>query len=234
MVETIQTQKNMYSDSVKQWNCIVGCKFNCKYCQRSFQAQMKRQKWNCLDCYDFTPHFHADRLAEPLPRTHGDEFIWACSSGDIYFAEQPWMQALLACITDMPERQFFVQTKEPWVYTKYDWPANVMRGITLETNRDDGYRNISQAPEPSQRFVTASIHVEDTIDVVTIEPVMKFDLEIFASWIWDLHPQRVYIGYDTKRTQLPEPSLAEVQALIAKLSKFTVVKPKLLREAWDS
>ena len=36
-------KSNMYSDSVFQWNCFVGCYFNCSYCIPSFQRQMKRQ-----------------------------------------------------------------------------------------------------------------------------------------------------------------------------------------------
>lgn len=233
MVETVQTQPNMYFDSVKQWNVIVGCKFNCKYCQKSFQAQMKRQKWNCDFCYHFEPHFHADRLADPLPITHGDEFIWACSSSDIYFAQKPWMGAILECIRDLPERQFFVQTKAPIAFNHYQWPDNVMRGITLETNRDAGYELISRAPKPTERFYTTYMQLQARVDVVTIEPVLDFDLDKFVKMIEMIAPKRVYIGYDTKKCQLPEPPLAKVDALIEELRHFTTVKPKLLREAWN-
>jgi hypothetical protein len=74
----------MYGDSIKQWNAIVGCNFDCIYCEQSFKRQMKRQKQNCMDCYNYIPHFHENYLNQPLPKTRNDEFIWSCSSSDIF------------------------------------------------------------------------------------------------------------------------------------------------------
>ena len=55
--------KNMYADA-KTWNPFKGCAFACAYCTPSFQRQSKRQKHICRDCYTYTPHCHADRLAK--------------------------------------------------------------------------------------------------------------------------------------------------------------------------
>lgn len=231
---------NMYGDSVKQWNVFIGCKFSCIYCKKSFQAQMKRQmpmidkngkKRGCQDCYDYKPHFHEDRLMDSLPNTKGDEFIWACSSGDISFAKHEWIIKILRRIKELPHKTFFFQTKKPSFFLYYPFSENILLGMTLETNRDKGYDLISKAPLPSQR--DSFIYVKHPRKVITIEPILDFDLDIFQEWIRQVNPERVYIGYDTKKTKLPEPSLHKTWELIEALEDFTVVKKKLLREKWD-
>jgi DNA repair photolyase len=223
--------KNMYSDSITQWSVGQGCLFGCKYCLKSFQRQAKRQKNRCLQCYNFTPHFHPERLKTSLPNTSGDQFIWVWSSGDFSFAKPEWMEQILTRIHQKSRKQFFFQTKDPSVFPKYDWPENVWHGITLETNRDEGYDLISKAPPPTKRVINASYG--RYVDVITIEPIMEFDLDIFVNFVKMLHPMRVYIGYDTKKSNLPEPPLKKTRQLIEELQKFVKVKPKLLREQYE-
>lgn len=223
-------QKNMYNDSIKQWNVAVGCKFDCVYCTRSFKAQMKRQKWNCDQCYKYEPHFHEERLTESLPNTIGDEFIWACSSGDIRFIPHDKLEKVFDRMRQLPHKQFFMQTKDATVFQEHAFPPNMWLGITLETNRDEGYEQVSKAPPPTKRFADAK---KVKIDIVTIEPIQDFDLDILVEWIRQLAPKRVYIGYDTKNCGLNEPDLAKTSKLITELRKFTIVNLKLLREKWQ-
>ncbi|MEE4259670.1 MAG: hypothetical protein V2I62_07925 [Bacteroidales bacterium] len=55
--------------------------------------------------------------------------------------------------------------------------------------------------------------------VVTIEPVMDFDLDVFTNWITNIAPEYVWLGFNSKpdQVQLPEPSdwklIALTQAL---------------------
>ena len=67
--------------------------------------------------------------------------------------------------------------------------------------------------------------------MVTIEPIMDFDLEVFYDWIRDARPAWVNIGADSKGHKLPEPSKEKIEALITELKKFTEVriKPNLSR-----
>ena len=87
---------NMYKQSVESWNPFVGCLHGCIYCASTFKRQMKRQKKHCLKCYDFEPHVHPERLGRPLPRTEGDDFIFAADMGDVAFCKPEWMQKILA------------------------------------------------------------------------------------------------------------------------------------------
>lgn len=227
----------MYFDSKFQWSVFVGCRFECVYCKPSFQRQMKRQKQNCEQCYQYNPHFHAERLTQRLPKTEGDEFVWIASSSDVSFLLPRELIQIFDRIHELPQIQFFMQTKDSFFFSNeiqsgdYDVPGNIWFGITLETNRDENYWRVSQAPLPSERYEDAK---QTYIDIVTIEPVLDFDLDEFALWIEELAPKRVYIGYDTKNCSLNEPDLEKVQRLIVKMKRFTVVKPKLLREKWNS
>lgn len=227
-------ENNMYKDRKAGISTSVGCNHRCSYCIDSFQRQMKRQRKRCEKCYTFEPHSHPERLGKlkkGLPRTYGDEFIWINSSGDIAFAEKEMMEKTLEIIRTKTNRTFFFQTKNPLCYFDYNFPDNCLLGITLETNRDEEYKlnKISKAPLPSFRKETFSI-LPHQRKVVTIEPILDFDLEIFVEWIKQINPERVYIGYDTKQCYLPEPELIKTYLLIKELKKFTKVKTKLLRE----
>ncbi len=226
----------MYGDARSIWNCFIGCYYGCEYCIPSFQRQMKRQKpvidkngkkRGCQDCYDYTPHFHEKRLTDPLPRTKGDEFIWACSSGDITFAKPVWIERILMRIRELPNKTFFFQTKNPIIFQKYNFPDNVLLGITLESNRN--YNDVSKAPRPYQRYADF-LELNSPRKVVTIEPILQFDLGSFVNWLKNLKPERVYIGYDTKNTGLLEPSLAQTKRLIQYLRQFTKVKLKFMKK----
>lgn len=242
----------MYQDAIFRWNICVGCLFDCVYCKKSFQAQMKRQKpvidkrgrrRGCQNCYDYFPHIHPDRLTKKFtsknfPVTKGDQFIWCCSSSDIFFTQKEWMESILSVARDYNDRTFFFQTKAPSVFNKYEFPSNTYLGITLESNRD--YRDLSKAPLPTQRAEEFA-EVNHPYKIVTIEPILAFDLYQFVLMIKEINPRRVYIGYDTKKSWWMEgnrkvylkefePTLAATNKLIQLLRKFTVVKIKYIPE----
>lgn len=246
-----KTKQNMYEDAKHRWNVITGCEFDCIYCKKSFQLQMKRQKpvidkngkkRGCQSCYDYTPHFHPERLNNSLPRTFRHEFIWACSSGDIAFAKEEWIHQVLERIAQLSDRTFFFQSKDPSCFKKYEFPSNVMLGITLETNgimffEEDGskkmmYEEICKAPIPRQRWQDF-LNLDFDRKIVTIEPILQFDVNVLVRWMRMLDPIRIYVGYDTKKSNLPEPSLTKTKQLIHELRRFTIVKEKLLREKWS-
>jgi len=62
--------------------------------------------------------------------------------------------------------------------------------------------------------------------MVSIEPVMDFDLYTMVKWIQEIAPDFVSVGADSKGHHLPEPSPDKLNKLIEELSKFTEVKVK--------
>jgi DNA repair photolyase len=222
---------NMYRESIEPWNSFVGCGYDCVYCESSFKRQMKRRKRRCMSCYSFKPHFHAERLSRWLPRTEGNGFIFCCGMGDVAFCKHEWMQQILARIRQMPDRTFLIQSKNPNVFGNYRFPENVLLGTTIETNRDDLYEGISRAPLPSQRY-RAMLKLQHPRKIVTIEPVLDFDVEIMERWVRAIKPKICYVGYDSKKNHLPEPELHKVEVLMKKLKEVTSVRAKTMRKAW--
>jgi DNA repair photolyase len=222
---------NMYRQSIKSWNPFVGCEYDCVYCMSSFKRQMKRRKKHCFDCYDFKPHFHAERLDNSLPRTNGNDFIFCCDMGDVAFCRPNWMQQILARIRHLPDRTFLIQSKNPGIFRNYRFPENVLLGTTIETDRDKLYQGISSAPLPSQRY-RAMMKLRHSRKIVTIEPILDFGVEILEEWVGKIGPETCYVGYDSKRNFLPEPELSKVKTLMKRLKETTNVKAKTIRKAW--
>jgi len=230
----MKKKSNMYKLSVSQWNPYAGCKHECIYCQSSFQRQLKRwAKKKCCGCYEFTPHAHFERLDQNLPKTKYMQFIFTCSSGDIAFCSTEYLEEIITRIRDKTNRTFLIQSKDPSTFDRVVFPKNVILGTTLETNRDELAEVISKAPKPSQRYEDF-LDVRHDLKMVTIEPVMDFDMNIMVDWIENINPCMVWLGYDSGKNRLPEPELAKVQSLHWELGRrgFTVVL-KTIRKAWS-
>lgn len=224
--------KNMYQLSAKQWNPFAGCKHNCTYCKSSFQAQIKRYaKKHCQECYEFKPHSHPERLDQSLPRTKFMQFIFTCSNGDIAFCPTPYLKQITNRIRNESNKTFLIQSKNPKTFNRIVFPPNVILGTTIETNRDDLYKGIAKAPSPSQRYADFKA-VKHPLKMVTIEPVIDFDMDVMLRWVKDINPCMVWLGYDSKNNHLPEPALEKVKQLHWELSKAGfVVMLKTVREA---
>jgi len=126
----------------------------------------------------------------------------------------------------------------------------VILGATIETNREELVRRISKAPPPAFRL-RQLLSLKHPRKMITIEPILDFDLDEFVEWIVAVKPWRVYIGYDShsKENKLPEPSLSKTKLLIKSLAwaldgikvkgeeivsgaVFGRIHCKLIREAW--
>jgi len=212
---------------------MLGCCYNCIYCIPSFQETVARftklSGSNCPDCLSYRPHEHIERLA----RIPSYPMIFVCGDGDITFARPEFVRKIIARIKvnlkRCPEREFLFQSKNPQCFEKYlddlrEIEENVILVTTLETNRNYGYERISQAPYPSQRY-RDFLNLDWKRKRVTIEPIMDFDLPEFVEWIYNISPEAVYLGYNSrpKRVQLPEPSPEKFFELKYRLEEFTEV-----------
>ena len=223
----------MYPLSIKQWNPFVGCLWCCLYCILSFQHQLKRwAKGKCSECYRFKPHCHDSRLNQPLPQTGFMQFIFVCASADISFCPDDKLLKIVDRMRSEPNKTFLLQSKHPKTFNRVRFPKNVILGTTLETNRDNDYDAVSKAPKPSKRY-DDFVQVVHPTKMVTIEPVMDFDMDTMLEWIEHINPCMVWLGYDSRKTRLPEPSLDKVRQLYWELGirGFTVML-KTIRKAW--
>jgi hypothetical protein len=133
-----------------------------------------------------------------------------------------------------PDKTFLIQSKNPRTFDRVQFPDNVILGIMLETNRDDLCEGISKAPKPSQRY-RDFLEVKHPVKMVTIEPVMDFDLDVMVAWMENVNPCMVWLGYDSRKSRLPEPELEKVKRLYWELGMhgFTVVLKKIRKAWWE-
>lgn len=213
----------MYKDT-KTWNPFKGCEFDCIYCDKSFKLQAKRQKHNCMDCYNYKPHYHPEKLKK-IPKA---ELVFACGNGDISFADRDETISILQAMQLKPKKTFLLQSKNPRCLIDYRIPSNVIVGTTIETNRTT--RGISKAPIPERRY--NHICELNCRKAVTIEPILDFDFDLLRNWIWNINPEIVWIGYcnHSNGLNLVEPELSKTQKLIKELKTFTDVRLKTIRD----
>ncbi len=228
---------NMYTDA-KTWNPAVGCEFDCVYCEKSFKRMLKRVAGtlNCPDCYTYSPHYHPKRLN----RIPSSPIVFVCGTGDISFYDFKYVWGIFRVIDDHKpkmEKIYYFQSKDPFCFERYlpwfDEHDDVVLLTTLETNRDEGYKEISQAPKPTKRFWDF-YNLKYPRKVVTIEPVLDMDPEIMATWMNLLKRQGsleyVWFGFDSKNCGLPEPSIEKAQLLVDLLQENGIeVRGKTLR-----
>lgn len=228
---------NMYKLSVKQWNPFVGCKHDCIYCKSSFKRQLKRWakgKGNCLECAEFIDHEHSERLDQKLPNTGYMQFIFVIANGDVAFCKTPYLKKIVGRIREERNKTFLIQSKNPKTFSRINFPKNTILGITVETNRDELCEAISKAPKPSKRYKDF-LEVKHPLKMVTIEPVMKFDINVMINWIENINPCMVWLGYDSGKNHLLEPKLEKVKNLYWELGcrGFTVILKKIRKVWWE-
>jgi len=217
-------QSRMYAEA-KTWNPFKGCEFECAYCTPSFQRQAKRQKQLCQLCYAYKPHCHPERLS----RIPSADIIFVCGNGDLSFCPPEFTREIIHAVRDHNARcahkTYYFQSKRPEYFAEFLHllPENAILLTTLETNRDAGYRQFSQAPVPSDRYQQFR-RLKYPRKVVTIEPVMDFDTDEFVRWIAELRPEYVWLGYNSRSNEvrLPEPSSEKRQAFAGALTRAGV------------
>ena len=221
----------MYKDT-QTWNRFKGCNYGCTYCKKSFQAQNKRLKHRCTDCYNYIPHYH------PTTKIPSKPMIFVAGNGDITFCDPSFVKDnIIPTIKKHLKRankQFLFQSKNPICFKQYkddlaSISDNVILGTTLETNRDTSF--YTKAPSTAIRFEDFR-ELDYPRKTITIEPVMDFDKDIFLEWIKEIKPIWVWIGYNSrpKSVKLSEPSEDKLRDFILSLRTNKIeVKFKDLR-----
>jgi len=192
---------NMYPFVTHTWNPIRGkCPHDCVYCYTKVYPQ---------------PELHfADKEMET--NLGQGNFIFVGSSTDMWAQEVgvDWLLATLKHICRYPLNRYLFQSKNPVRFSMFiDFmPSDFILGTTIETNRD---YEVSQAPTSEARMLAMQDLPQPKM--VSIEPIMDFDLDILVQWITSINPLFVSIGADSKGHNLPEPSPEKIEALIEEL-----------------
>jgi hypothetical protein len=137
-------------------------------------------------------------------------------------------ESINACIYD---NTYFFQSKNPGGFEYYNFPANTILCTTIETNRY--YAEImGTCPRPQNRYHNFLSLKTNCKKMVTIEPVLDFDLTIMFDWMVKINPIQINIGADSGNNHLPEPSKEKLVTFINLLKEHGLnvfLKPNLNR-----
>ena len=205
---------NMYPWVTHTWNVIKGkCPHDCSYCYMKLYPQKSIR-------------FDSSELKTDLGQGN---FIFVGSSCDMWADGIPlsWIVPILGRCIDFPNNRYLFQSKNPARFGTHPFLKDTIIGTTIETNREyhtDVPFPLSQAPQTIKRVEAMIRHKEPKM--VSIEPILDFDLPEMTDFIKWIQPVFVSIGADSKGHNLTEPSASKVQSLIGTLRSITEVKVK--------
>jgi DNA repair photolyase len=203
------------------------CPHECSYC---YVGKLRRRG---LKKYEGSPFLDERWFKTNLAIPEQDKVVFIQSCGDLfaYGIDQTWIWRILGYIKKFPETTFLLQTKNPESFFEFNIPQNCILGTTIETNRNYG---MTKAPNPKERYyVFFELKNQRNLEgdkvyrlMVSIEPVMDFDLDELVFWLQEIDPEFVSIGADSAKHGLPEPEPQKLRELIEMLQKFTEVRQK--------
>jgi DNA repair photolyase len=210
---------NMFNFVSHTWNTVKGaCFHDCHYCYM--------KKWGVLR----PAHFDLKELKTDLGENN---FIFIGSSIDLFGAniEHLWRVQTFQKASAY-NNKYLLQTKNPFeyhAYLNYLPPEKYILSTTLETNRQ--YFEMGNSPAPKSRAIAMKNISREYRLMVTIEPIMLFDLKPFSEMILSFNPEQINIGADSGGHGLTEPSARLINQLIDCLNQHSkvVIKPNLKR-----
>lgn len=206
------------------WNPVAGeCPHRCGYCYVSAKiSPWLRRMGN--DKYSGPPRLVETEFTFPLIVPKG-YIVFVQSCGDLFADGVPnlLIQQVLNHIGKYPQTTFLLQTKNPQRFHDFNIPPNCILGTTLETDRDF---DVTQAPTPWLRYLAMKDLPVMRRRMVSIEPVMDFNLRRLSTWISRIHPGFVSVGADSGHNGLPEPSPQKLRQLLRELEGITEVRRK--------
>ena len=201
---------NMYDWIGPRWNPLAGeCPHKCSYC---YVKSNKRPA--VVKKYTGDPRT-VDHEFKSLGK---GKFIFVCSMIDLFADAIPAASVLkILEHAGKYDNRYLFQTKNPVGFYKFEgkFPKVSYLGTTIETNRV--YPQMGNTVSSAERAVPMHHHSYYFPTMVTVEPIMDFDLDQLLSRIIMCNPEWVNIGADSKGHKLPEPSKEKVLALISEL-----------------
>jgi len=215
----------MFDNITRTWNPVVGCLHKCSYCWARRLAETKLK-----DIERYKDGFQPKLVEKELSKRFHKQFVFVSDMGDLFgkWVPSEWILKVIDTVKKSPSSNFLFLTKNPIRYFEFVnvYPENVVLGATIETNRD---YHVSNSPTPAERQ-DCMRELPFKNKIVSVEPIMDFDLETMIQWLREIGPVLVHVGYDNYRCRLAEPQLSKTMQLIRNLETFTRVKKLTIRE----
>jgi len=212
---------NMFGFITHTWNPIAGiCPHKCTYC---YMKKMRR-----FPVHNVPLHYKSNYMKDNLGKNN---FIFIGSSTDIFANEvkNDWLLNVF-CKAISYNNTYLLQTKNPLRYLLHldDLiPQKFILSTTIETDRY--YTDMGKTPPAKSRALAMKNLPKEYRRMVTIEPIMKFNLKTLVKLVLSFKPEQINIGADSGCNDLYAPTIGETIKLIETLKKETTVyiKPNL-------
>jgi len=194
---------NMYKWITHTWTPVRGkCPYNCAYCYVGRWGQQQKP-------------LHLDQK-ELRSNLGSGNYIFVCSGCDLFHPDVPesWIADVRNQTLQYPVNKYLWHTKNPQRLVELiePGPADVVC-VTIESNINRS--NISAAPAPYERAMY--LRKWEGRKMITVEPIMDFDVVQFSSLLLSCQPDQVNIGGDSGKNNLPEPFSWKIEALVEAL-----------------
>lgn len=196
---------NMYGFITHTYNFIKGiCRHDCYYCYM-------RKWWPRMT----EPRLDAKSINAVLGQGRN---IFIGSSIDMWeqYIPDAWINTVLHICRKFDNHYFF-QSKNPGRFKDWVFPEKTTLCTTIETNRLPAKLFLGNCVPPEKRLFDFWEFETDIPKMLTIEPVMDFDLDIFINWMYKINFTQINIGADSGGNNLPEPSPEKLKKFITAL-----------------
>ena len=152
-------------------------------------------------------------------------FIEHCSDLFAYGIPGHFISRILDHCRKYPENTYVFQTKNPCRMTEWieKMPPKRILGCTIETIADRILQEVSSAPTAAERIsYMKTLRMMGESTFITIEPILRGDMNLLAWYCSWAGPEFVNIGADSKGHGLPEPTARDVENLIKALKTYNI------------
>jgi DNA repair photolyase len=211
---------DMYGFIDRTWNAVKGkCPHDCSYC---YMKRWGKQR---------PVHLDEKELCTDLG---SGKYIFVGSSCDMFAHDIPqeWIIETLKVMEKYPGNKYLLQTKNPGRFLEFfkEFRGGGIPNITLCTTIETNFfipDIMRGSPPPEMRSMAmAELSSRGYRTMVTVEPILYFNMRELLFYIERSNPVQVNIGADSGHNHLPEPPAWKIRELIAELKTFTRVVEK--------
>lgn len=247
-----KSKGDMYPQCGWTINFLAGrCPHNCVYCYVSLPPVSFSDKYKGsirLHEKEFQENLEdleVERVFNPPGIALDRPIVFVCSCYDLFARDVPrdMILKVLHHLRKYEENVYLLHTKNPrrlLEFHRTQFPKHILFGITMETNREIHYSEVSKAPSPLVRDYDMSKVVRKFYDVpvmISIEPILRHDPEKFLDLnLFDYEVSMVSVGINSKtqeKAQPPKwwkPKPAHIETTIRGLKEKETVNSLLLKK----